>query len=111
MARSIADPISAHSRRDYDPNRYRPHLQDLDLTTEEQDAVIDALWHIMASFAELGFSSNPVATGEITCGQLLTVLFSAAQDGEDSVKYSPSKQQSTEDAARAAVNRLEGGTQ
>ena len=42
-----------------DCDAYRSHLKDLDLSPEQENALLGALWHIMLGFADLGFGLDP----------------------------------------------------
>lgn len=43
-----------------DPDKYRSHLAGLDMTTEEETILLQALWEIMLSFSGLGFDIDAV---------------------------------------------------
>lgn len=38
-----------------DVEKYRKHLETLDLTPDEEAALLHDLWHIMAAFVDMGF--------------------------------------------------------
>ena len=44
----------------FDPSKYREHVKDLDLTQEQQDEMLRALWDIMAAFVDLGWGVDSV---------------------------------------------------
>lgn len=39
---------------------YRPYLEEQGLTTEQENALLEALWDIMRSFVELGFGVDTI---------------------------------------------------
>jgi hypothetical protein len=43
-----------------DIEKYRHHFADCDLSEEETDELIRALWKILAAFVDLGFGTAPV---------------------------------------------------
>ena len=55
-----------------DPDRYREHLKEFELTKDQQDELLAALWHIMRTFVDIGFGLESVQ------------LFSGASDDKAS---------------------------
>lgn len=58
-----------------DPSKYRQHLEDFDLTEEQQTELLTILWRILATFVDLGFGVDSVQT-------LLPALADAAVEDE-----------------------------
>ena len=54
-------------RIELDIEKYRPHLDDENLTPEQATELLTALWSIITSFVELGFKNHPV---QQACGQV-----------------------------------------
>ncbi len=62
-----------------DAARYDEYLADSDLTEEQKQEFLEALWNIIVSFVDLGFG---IDTTQAACGQLLQTVF------EDSLRDS-----------------------
>jgi hypothetical protein len=62
--------------------RYRRDLEDSDLSDEDKQAFIEALWSIMVSFVDLGFRINPLP--EI-CGEIDPLAALAGKSVRDMV--------------------------
>lgn len=43
-----------------DPEKYREHVKDFDLTEEEQTELLKTLWSIMAAFVDMGFGVDSI---------------------------------------------------
>lgn len=52
---------------EFDPDRYRQYLDAPDLTTEEENEILGALFFILQRFVEMGFSVDPT---QLALGQL-----------------------------------------
>lgn len=52
----------ATSPLQFDPTKYRQHLDSFDLTEEQQTELLAILWRIMSTFVELGFGVDSVQT-------------------------------------------------
>jgi hypothetical protein len=59
----------------FDPTKYRQHLESFDLTEEQQTELLAILWRILATFVELGFGVDSVQT-------LLPALAEASTEDE-----------------------------
>lgn len=42
------------------PDKYREHIASFEMTREQEDELLFALWHIMKLFAELGHGVNSI---------------------------------------------------
>ena len=60
-------PINHTKRIEFDIEKYRPHLEDVDITEDQKQELLEALWMIMTSFVDLGFQIHPV---QQACGQV-----------------------------------------
>ena len=78
----ISKPVSLHfaeaafpviSEIQLDPSKYLGDMDDFDVSDEQKLALLEALWSVMRSFVELGFSLKD-------CGQL-TDIFNEAAEG------------------------------
>lgn len=58
-----------------DPEKYREHVQDFDLSEEEQAELLQILWSIMAAFVEMGFG--------VDSAQLLRIEDSRSTDADE----------------------------
>ncbi|MEN8129340.1 MAG: hypothetical protein ABFS45_03925 [Pseudomonadota bacterium] len=43
-----------------DPDKYREHLDEFDLSEEQQNELLETLWNIMRTFVEIGFGLDSV---------------------------------------------------
>ena len=43
-----------------DPGKYREHMEDFDLSDEQQHKLLETLWNIMRTFVEIGFGLDSV---------------------------------------------------
>jgi hypothetical protein len=43
-----------------DPDEYREHLAEFDMSREQQDELLGVLWNIMRTFVEIGFGLDSV---------------------------------------------------
>ena len=43
-----------------DPDKYREHLDELELSEQEQDELLKTLWSIMAGFVDMGFGVDSI---------------------------------------------------
>ena len=43
-----------------DPDEYREHLEDFDLTAEQENELLAVLWNIMRTFVDIGFGLDSV---------------------------------------------------
>lgn len=59
----------------FDPAKYRQHLESFDLTEQQQTELLAILWRILATFVELGFGVDSVQT-------LLPALAEASAEDE-----------------------------
>ncbi len=68
-----ASPVEARGAQplDFDPGRYRADLAGLDLTEQQQTALLGALWSIMQSFVEMGLDVK-------NCGQVFAAFNEAS---------------------------------
>lgn len=55
------------NRVEFDLEKYRHYLEDEDLSEKQKLELLHALWMIMTSFVDLGFSIHPV---QQACGQI-----------------------------------------
>ena len=71
--------FSEHSRPvlTVDVERYQSYLDGTDMTDEQKQAFIEALWSIVVSFVDLGFGVHPL---QEVCGQ----------NGENAISDAPS---------------------
>ena len=44
----------------FDPDKYRDGIAELGLTTEQENDMLEALWHIMKTFVEMGWGVDTV---------------------------------------------------
>ena len=44
----------------FDPDLYRHHLEGMDISEEEAQQLMAALWHIMQTFADIGWGVDAV---------------------------------------------------
>ena len=44
----------------FNPEKYRNHVKDFDLSEDEQTELLRTLWHIMAGFVDIGFGVESV---------------------------------------------------
>ncbi|WP_375568017.1 hypothetical protein ABWH92_10215 [Ahrensia marina] len=44
----------------FDPDEYREHLAEFDMTKEQEDEFLESLWCITQSFVDLAFGMDPV---------------------------------------------------
>ncbi|MBB5753793.1 hypothetical protein [Prosthecomicrobium pneumaticum] len=68
-----------------DAERYKPLLEDLEISDEQAFEFLSTMWSIMARFVEMGFSLEP-------CGQLLEDFEKAALSGHSGVNLRPPTQ-------------------
>ena len=45
---------------DFNPDEYRHHLESLNLTKEQEDEILTALYHIMSTFVQIGWGVENV---------------------------------------------------
>ena len=66
---AAGDPPRAASSRPlpFDPDHYAEHLDGLDITEEEANRFLLALWHICQSFVDLGFGLEPDPHSLLPC--------------------------------------------
>ena len=57
-ASSQALPVVEPPKCDFE--KYREHVQEFDLTAEEEDELLKNLWLIMAAFVDLGFGVDSI---------------------------------------------------
>lgn len=73
-----------------DLERYRPFLEGSDASEEEKQALLEALWSIIASFVRLGWGvdavSDVLAAREIPCGKLSEIGAGGPDTGRDMVE-------------------------
>ncbi len=43
-----------------DPDKYRDHLEEFDLTPEQQNELLETLWHILRTIVDIGFGLDSV---------------------------------------------------
>ena len=43
-----------------DPDKYREYLEEFDMTIEEQNELLETLWHIMRTMVELSFDLDKI---------------------------------------------------
>ena len=43
-----------------DPDEYREHLEEFDLSREQEDELLEALWNILRTFVDIGFGLDSV---------------------------------------------------
>ncbi|MEW8026305.1 MAG: hypothetical protein AB2806_01000 [Candidatus Thiodiazotropha sp.] len=43
-----------------DPEQYREHLEEFGLSREQENELLEALWHILYTFVEIGFGLDSV---------------------------------------------------
>jgi hypothetical protein len=53
-----------------DMEKYLGQLGDWDITEEQKEQFITALWGLLVSFAEIGFEIHPVQQAQNACGQV-----------------------------------------
>ncbi len=47
----------------FNPDDYRAHLEGGDLTREQEDALLQALWLVVVGFVDLSFGVHPIQQG------------------------------------------------
>ncbi|MEM9388084.1 MAG: hypothetical protein AAGA68_23715 [Pseudomonadota bacterium] len=68
-ASTSVPPLNAGERLTLDPAIYRDALEELSLSEEQENALLQALWEIMHIFVEIGWGVQPV---QMMIPQLLT---------------------------------------
>lgn len=53
-------PASAVNTMGYDLDKYRPHVDEFDLTDEQKQALLKSIWDVMESFVDRSFQDDPV---------------------------------------------------
>lgn len=81
LAKSFDD--SARPVLTVDIGKYQALLDDCDLSEEQKEEVLRALWSIVVTFVELGFGVHPL---QEVCGQDSEESFPWAKDAFDRVK-------------------------
>ena len=89
-----------------DWERYREYLEAPDLSDEEKQQLIEALWSIMVSFVDLGFRISPVR--EI-CGEADPLAAIAEQSIQDVIEYDDADKKLDEDAGELPPACTTGG--
>lgn len=77
-----------------DPEEYRAHLEEYDLTEEQENELLETLWHIMRTFVEIGFGVDSVQ---------MFLAEKAEKSGQDSGNTLEQKN-STQHFNRAAID-------
>lgn len=58
----VAETIQSnrHLCLEFDPNDYRHHLEDHDLTPAQEEELLRSLWIIIRIFIDMGFGGDPI---------------------------------------------------
>ncbi|MFC3229147.1 hypothetical protein ACFOGJ_18015 [Marinibaculum pumilum] len=70
---------------DYD--LYAHYLEDSDLSKEQKQEFLQALWSIIVDFVALGFEVHPVQQAQDACGKLPEKRRNQPESAPDSLKY------------------------
>lgn len=79
-----------------DTELYQRYLDTTDMTDDQTREFVEALWTIIVSFVDLGFS---VAPAENSCGQLCASFEAGAANGSTTLNSEKNTQQASEGAA------------
>ncbi len=63
-----------------DPERYRQHLEGMELNTEQENELLQILWKIMSTMADIGFGEHSVQM------VLDSLLKNASSESADTLK-------------------------
>lgn len=66
-----------------DMEKYLGQLEDWDISEEQKEQFIAALWSLLVSIAEIGFEIHPVQQAQKPCGKLKNNLPNAALTAPD----------------------------
>lgn len=69
-----------------DVEKYQAYLDDPNLSEEQKEEFLQAIWSIMVAYVELGFGVHPL---QEVCGQDSDESCPCAKDGFDKVKSEP----------------------
>lgn len=54
---------------EFDVDEFRHHVEELELSEEQERELLTALWNIIVQFVDLGFGVHPVQRARATCGK------------------------------------------
>ena len=70
-----------------DYERYAHFLSDSDLSHEEKQAFLDAIWNIILGFIDLGFGVHPIQQADKACGKVNKSVAPSASGSKKAVEY------------------------
>lgn len=65
----------------FDPEAYRPHLAEYDLTPEQEKALLEAVWSVIVAVVDLRFRQSAAdATTDIPLDRILAAMLTSPQE-------------------------------